>query len=287
MTSLTLKASRPNRKQILPALPLAVLACATALPAQTAPQPSAPRPAAVTAAKNPGRSTPLINRNVVVLDPSHGGPEPGARLADQAVEKAVTLAVASSLRQGLAAAGFTVVSTRDADPQTPLTPDQRAELANRQHAAACLVLHVTSTGSGVHLYISGVQPTPPPPDDPDMKPPFEPTPWEMAQAGSAIQSLHLQNQLFSALNSAGLATLRGRGNIRPLDNLTCPAVIVEIAPLGPAGSARTAVTDSGYQQRLVQALTTALQHWRDSLPARQKPTPLPAAHPAAPAGGPQ
>ncbi|GAC1426353.1 MAG: hypothetical protein NVSMB62_23840 [Acidobacteriaceae bacterium] len=284
MTFPTLKASRWNLKQFLPALPLAVVACATALPAQT-PPPAATRPSA---AKNPARSTPPINRNVVVLDPSHGGPEPGARLTDQAVEKDVTLAISSRLRQALTAAGFTIVSTRDADPQAALTTDQRAELANRQHAAACLILHATSTGSGMHLYISGVQPTPAPLDtDPDNRPAFEPIPWEMAQAGSVTQSLHLQTQIFTALNSAGLATLRGRGHIRPLDNLTCPAVVIEIAPLGPAASSRTAVTDSAYQQRLVQAITAALQHWRDSIPTRQKPTPPPAPRPASAAGGPK
>lgn len=309
MTSPTPKANRRNRKQLLPVLPLAALACATALPAKTPaqtaappqtstqtstqtqhqptphPQPPASRPSGSTGPKNPARTTP-INRNMVVLDPSHGGPDPGAHLPNQVAEKDVTLALASRLRQALAAASFTVVSTRDADPPAALTTDQRAELANRQHAAACLVLHAASTGSGVHLYVSAVQPTPAPADsDPDIRPAFEPTPWDMAQAGSIIQSLHLQAELFKALSSAGLQPLRGRGAIRPLDNLTCPAVVIELAPLGPAASSRTAVTDSGYQQHLVEAVTAALQHWRDSLPARQKPA---APHPpASAAGGPQ
>ncbi len=296
MISLPIKPARRRAAHAV-ALTLAAATCTTLLLAQASLQTRTlqpptksttptPRPSPPTQARN---LTPTINRNVIVLDPAHGGAETGGKLADQSLEKDVTLALASRLRPTLVAAGFTVLSTRDADVTDALSTDQRAEFANRQHAAACLILHASSTGSGIHLYISSLQPTPPPSDlDPDTRPPFEPILWNMAQAGTVTQSLHLQTELATSLQGAGLPTLRGRGPVRPLDNLTCPAVIIELAPLAPAGGSVTAITDGGYQQRLADSVTAALGRWRDSLPVRQKTAPAaPALHPPVPAGAPQ
>ncbi len=211
-----------------------------------------------------GHAQSAASRSLVVLDPAHGGPDFGARLGDQSVEKDVTLALASRLHQALSAAGFAVVATRDADVPAALTTDARAEVANRQRAIACLVLHASATGSGVHLAISNLQPPPASITDPDDRPAFQPTPWDEAQVSYVRASLHLQTELYNALHGAGLGVLRERAPLRPLDNLTCPAVAVEIAPLGDPGSDRTAVTDAGYQQRVVDAIVAALGRWRSS-----------------------
>jgi N-acetylmuramoyl-L-alanine amidase len=199
-----------------------------------------------------------MNHNVVVLDPAHGGADSGAKLGDQLLEKDVTLALAARLRTTLTAAGFTVVSTREADSFNPPTNDQRAETANRARTVACLVIHATGTGSGIHLYASTLDPKNPPAAGDD----FEATPWDSAQAESVTQSLHLESDLNAALGTANLPVVMGRAAVKPLDNLTCPAVAVEVAPLGVAGGDATAVTDANYQQRVAEALTRALQSWR-------------------------
>jgi N-acetylmuramoyl-L-alanine amidase len=207
-----------------------------------------------------------MNRNAVVLDPAHGGQDAGATLGDKILEKDVTLAFAARLRTTLTAAGFTVVSTREADSTTPPTNDQRAEIANRAHAVACIVLHATASGSGVHLYTSALQP---PEEDSSASIPltprsaFVPVPWEMAQAAFVSQSLRLVSDLSAALGKASLPAISGREPVRPLDNLECPAVALELAPLAVAGSDATPVTDADYQQRVAATLTTAMQAWRD------------------------
>jgi N-acetylmuramoyl-L-alanine amidase len=213
-----------------------------------------------------GPAAPEMNRDVVVLDPAHGGQDAGATLGGKILEKDVTLAIAARLRATLTAAGFTVVSTRDADPAAPLSGDQRAEIANRAHAVACLVLHATASGSGVHLYTSALQP---PEEDSSAnfplapQPAFVPVPWEQAQAASVSQSLRLASELSAAMGKAGLPAVSGREPVRPLDNLECPAVAVELAPLPVAGGDATPATDPNYQQRVVATLTAALQAWRD------------------------
>jgi N-acetylmuramoyl-L-alanine amidase len=206
---------------------------------------------------------PALNHNLIFLDPAHGGPDTGARLGDSLLEKDVTLAFAARLRAALVAAGFTVQSTREADGLALLPNDQRADLANRSHAVACIVLHATGSGSGIHLYTSALKPNdaPPPYDPMDDPAPFVPTPWDKAQTGSIRQSLHLAADLGQALGTASLPVMTARATVRPLDSLTCPAVAVEIAPLIDGGTT-TPVNDPGYQQRVAEALTRSLLFWR-------------------------
>jgi N-acetylmuramoyl-L-alanine amidase len=226
---------------------------------QHSPNPATPQPPAAPAIGQ-------MNLNLVVLDPAHGGPDAGAILGSNVLEKDITMAMAVRLRAALGAAGFTVVATRDAnssDPLTQLSTDQRAATANRAHAVACIVLHATNTGSGVHIYTSALPPSEPAEEDAGgFPPPFAPVPWEMAQSESVQQSVRLADDLRAALAAGNLPVTVGKASLRPLDSLMCPAVAVELAPLAIAGSGSTPVTDADYQQRVAGALAAALQAWR-------------------------
>jgi N-acetylmuramoyl-L-alanine amidase len=200
---------------------------------------------------------------LVVLDPAHGGSDGGAMLGDKVAEKDVTLALASRIRGALTSSGFTVVATRDADPGDPITTDQRAEIANRTHALACIVLHATATGSGIHVYTSPLEPPIPDGSTPDPSAPFIPTPWDMAQEKFVSQSLSLASTLVASLGKDQLPALSSQAPVRPLDNLTCPAIAVEVAPLRSANGDSTPATDAAYQQQLATTLTNALRAWRD------------------------
>jgi N-acetylmuramoyl-L-alanine amidase len=246
----------PSHKYV--AALFAVLAGTAAAVYSSRAQPQAPSSAP---AQLPAVSA--LNHNLVLLDPAHGGPDSGATLDHQALEKNITLALAAKLRATLTAAGFTVLSTRDSDLPDLLTPDQRAETANRAHAVACIVLHATSTGSGVHVYTSTLAPENPDPSaDPGSPPSFAPVPWETAQAAFVTQSEGLLGDLNSTLGHGNLPALTGKAPLRPLDNLMCPAVAVEIAPLANSEGDPTPVTDGPYQQRVADALTAALNLWR-------------------------
>jgi N-acetylmuramoyl-L-alanine amidase len=195
-------------------------------------------------------------RTIILLDPAHGGPDTGAHLPNNLLEKDVTLAFATRLRATLATSGFTIISTRDADPTVPFTTDQRAEIANHAHPAACLVLHVTDSGNGVHVIASTLKP----PRDPEE--PHPTIPWNTAQSASIPQSLSLANEIGLALQQAKLPVILSRASIRPLDNLTCPAIAVEIAPVTLDGSAPTPLTDATYQQNIAKTIAAALTAWR-------------------------
>ncbi len=202
-----------------------------------------------------------INHNVIVLDPAHGGSDSGAVLGDNILEKDVTLAMALKLKAALTANGFSLISTRDADGTDPLTTDQRAEIANRTHAVACIVLHATATGSGIHVYTSDLQA---PSEDIEAPSAYTPIPWETAQAAFVRKSLDLASGLSNALGKNHLPVMVGHVPVRPLDNLMCPAVAIELAPLLAPGVGATAASDANYQQQVANALAGALLAWRDS-----------------------
>ncbi len=268
---------KPPRTQaaLLVAAALAVAAVAT-LAARTQAQTRRPPPSQSQAANT-------MNRGLIVLDPAHGGPDAGGHLGDQLVEKDFTLSFALRLRAALQTAGFTVLTLRDSDPTVAFVTDQRAEIANRSHALACLVLHATVVGTGVHIYASTLHPT----DTPDLTPvpsgphsyePFEPVPWDRAQAGSVRQSLQLEKDVAAAIGVTNLPLIAARTSVRPLDNLTCPAIAVELAPLVVDGQETVPITDAGYQQHIANALVRGLLTWRGHadppLPARTSPLPL-------------
>ncbi len=83
--------------------------------------------------------------STIVLDPGHGGKDPGNRVAGRN-EKTATLALASEVRDQLAAAGFRVILTRTADKfvELPVRPD----IANRNNADLFVSLHFNATESG-------------------------------------------------------------------------------------------------------------------------------------------
>jgi N-acetylmuramoyl-L-alanine amidase len=197
-----------------------------------------------------------INRMVILLDPGHGGMDSGSRISDTTVEKDVTLALAFRLRSLLSARGFTVVMTRDADtPAEPdaaggqLTLDDRAGIANHAHAAACLLLHATGSGMGVHLYRSELEAT-------GGEPALEP--WLTAQAAWVSQSAQMETQIATALTRAGVALVTSSASVRPMDSLSCPAMVVELAP---ESDDPDSINDGDYQQRVAQAIAGALVFW--------------------------
>jgi N-acetylmuramoyl-L-alanine amidase len=195
-------------------------------------------------------------RTIIFIDPAHGGTDTGAHLPDNLLEKDITLAFAARLRTSLGASGFSVISTRDADPAIPFTTDQRAEIGNHAHPTACLILHATSSGTGIHVVTSALAP----PDN--LEDPHAATPWNTAQSAFVPQSLALANAIGLALEHAKLPVILSRASLRPVDNLTCPAVAIEIAPSAVPDSDPTPVTDIAYQQTIAKAIASALTAWR-------------------------
>jgi N-acetylmuramoyl-L-alanine amidase len=207
-----------------------------------------PLPAAAPAHISPPAPPAPAARFPILLDAAHGGDDPGGSLNNEA-EKSITLALSVRLRSLLAARGFQVVTTRESD--TAVDPDHRAEIANHAGAQACLSLHATQSGAGVHLFVSALAPAAP----------ARFPAWKTAQSESVTRSLALAGVINSALLHAGLPVTLGRTSLATLDSMTCPAVAIELAP-DRAQAAPLSPADDGYQARVAEALAAALLEWK-------------------------
>lgn len=256
---------------------LSLLAATLLLPAQTTQQPpsvsAATPPPNATTTQPPRPSSSRINN--LVLDAAHGGPDDGARIGDRILEKDLTLALVGRIRAQLAAQeNLNLILTRDPDagdlaldtqPPAP-SIDSRAGIANHAHAFACVLLHATAAGSGVHIVTSQLDPPDP------SAPVTSATPWATAQAAYVRQSLRLANQVGLSLLQAGIPVYLTHASVRPLDSLTCPAIAIEVAP-PRASNNPSSIDDPSYQQRISTAIAAALVAWRN------RPVPPPATTP--------
>jgi N-acetylmuramoyl-L-alanine amidase len=97
---------------------------------------------------------PIPSVHRIVLDPGHGGTDPGAMGRRGLVEKDVTLAIAKELRKDLIDRGFEVVMTRDED--RTLSLEERTAIAEGSGADVFVSIHVNaaarSRANGIETY---------------------------------------------------------------------------------------------------------------------------------------
>ena len=104
-------------------------------------------------------------KSVIILDPGHGGIDPGTASADGVTEKEVVLAFAKTLRQKLEAKGdYQVYLTREGD--TFLALRERVEFAQSKGANLFVSIHAEfvsqarqrgKRGHGLHVVGAGVR----------------------------------------------------------------------------------------------------------------------------------
>ncbi|MCF7809511.1 N-acetylmuramoyl-L-alanine amidase [bacterium] len=88
--------------------------------------------------------------DVVVIDPGHGGKDPGAIGPTRLYEKDVVLDVGLRLRKALEKHGIKTVMTRETDKFIPL--DERGRIANRSGGKLFVSLHCNALAHGKKAY---------------------------------------------------------------------------------------------------------------------------------------
>lgn len=189
---------------------------------------------------------------LIMIDAAHGGSEPGAALNAAIPEKDVTLSIARRLREQLAARGISAQLIRDND--ATLSTDQRAQIVNAAHPALYIAIHATSQGSGMRIYSAML------PAGGDDSGPF--VGWETAQSSARSRSQWAQDQIATAIHKTGFPLRSLIAPLRPLNNVTVPALAIEIAPTTGNVSQLASV---GYQQMVTAALANSIAAIRGKL----------------------
>jgi N-acetylmuramoyl-L-alanine amidase len=168
-------------------------------------------------------ATPRPGLNVVVLDPAHGGTDPGARGTGGIRESEIVLDFAAQVRRALEAQGFQVVQTRQGNEDPSF--DDRSAIANAQSGAVFVTLHIASTGlpGTARVYVNS--------DLPMTTDAGGLIPWDRAQTPFQGLSRKLGDQV------QGLLAQRFKGSpstaqtaaVRQLRTTAGPAIAVEIS----------------------------------------------------------
>ena len=161
--------------------------------------------------------------NIVVLDPAHGGTDPGARGTEGISESDEVLQFAVATKRALEAQGFQVLLTREGNENPSF--DDRSARANGQRGAVFITLHIASTGlSGTaRVYV-----------EPDAPPSTNITgliPWDHAQ----VPFLSLSHKLGDLVQQELAKRFKGSPDtlqtapVRQLRTTAAPAIAVEIS----------------------------------------------------------
>ena len=189
--------------------------------------PRLPRPVPIPT-RQPAVAPALAGR-VVVIDPGHGGKDPGTTSARAFKEKALVLEVAQRVTDELLGRGLDVRMTRQDDHFVEL--EERSALANSLRADLFVSIHADAarnrTAQGFTVYVSR-------------------QPRQASQAAAEA--------IARRLRAAGVPS-RGQkeANYRVLVGTTCPAVLVELGYLSNAEEAARLAT-SAYRRQLAEAI---------------------------------
>src|SRR5436190_16686682 len=194
------------------------------VPAATSPTASPGLGGAVgTAASAFGAQTQQSGLNIVVLDPAHGGTDPGARGTGGIRESEIVLDFAVQVRRALELQGFQVVQTRQGNENPSF--DDRSTTANAQRGAVFVTLHISSTGlpGTVRVYVNS--------DLPPLADANGLIPWDRAQAPFLGLSRTFGDlvQEFLAQRFKGSPETVQTASVRPLRTTAAPAIAVEVS----------------------------------------------------------
>ncbi len=196
----------------------------------------------------------------IILDPGHGGADPGAR-GETLLEKEINLAVARRVAARLRAAGFEVVMTRDDDSEPTLA--ERSALVRTTNSDLFVSIHQNAATNRNAIGIETFCVTPPelsnPADSRNNR--QNDCPGHRFERNSLRLATGIQSQL---LRHTG-ATDRGvkRARFRVLRMSDCPAVLVECGFISNHEEEQKLGRED-YQEQLAEGIASGiLQYCRE------------------------
>ena len=194
-------------------------------------------------------------KNVVFLDPGHGGRDPGA-VYNGLREKDLNMSIYRKLRSELEKLGYTVLTSRDSDVYVDYVTE-RSEMVNKTDADVFISIHFNATGvpganrSGVETYIYE-------PDD-DIKPRINKVahnnPVRLSESKRLADNIHNSVVSVAGANDRGVHG----SNYAVLRETVKPAVLIELGYMDSPEYKK--ISDDKYQNKLVEGLVKGLRNF--------------------------
>lgn len=213
---------------------------------------------------------PAITAKVIVLDPGHGGLDPGA--ANQKIgitEKFATLDVSLRLRKILERQGWQVYLTREED--TELSKNKKSDLAlrnafaNGKKADLFMSIHFNSAPesiTGVETYTMSPQFMLSTGDDQGDSMTKESYPSNRFDYANLLFGEKIHRAMLQGIKTPDRGFKRGRKAV--LRMLDCPGVLVECAYLSNEVAARRVATPE-FRQQIAEALADGVRDYADAV----------------------
>ena len=215
----------------------------------------------------------------VVIDPGHGGKDPGAISRSGLKEKDVNLDVAKRLYNLLKAAGVEVVMTRSSDTFIPLS--ERARIANSSGADLFISVHSNANrvksmngfeiyyvapniGDGNRAVLSAKK------DNlnfaqsclGDSSLTLKAIIWDMIYTHSRAEAIELSRSICSsARNNLGVEILGiKKGRFAVLKEVFIPAILIEAGFLSNSAEERM-LNNAYYRQKIAESITEGIRNY--------------------------
>ena len=214
---------------------------------------------------DPGAAPPPAGPGLIVIDPGHGGGDPGAENRTLGLkEKTLALDLAGRLRRELQQRGYRVALTRSTDRRLRSTQSadlaQRAAAANRLGADLFISLHFNALPN--HPSVGGIETYTLTPAGQRSTAAHRRTaadrathPGNRHDHWNAVLGAAVHSQLVSRLGATDRGLKRARfAVLRPLD---CPAVLIEGGFLTQPNEARKLDT-AAYRQDMAEAISAGI-----------------------------
>ena len=194
-------------------------------------------------------------KNVVFLDPGHGGRDPGA-VYNGLREKDLNMSIYRKLRSELEKLGYTVLTSRDKDVYVDFVTE-RSEMVNKTDADVFISIHFNATGvpganrSGVETYIYE-------PDDsikPRINKVAHDNPIRLSESKRLADNIHNSVVSVAGANDRGVHG----ANYAVLRETVKPAVLIELGYMDSPEYKK--ISDDKYQNKLVEGIVTGLRNF--------------------------
>jgi len=197
-------------------------------------QPDSPSPPVVPSPPPVTSPRPSLDSYTVVIDPGHGGKDPGARGLSREPEKNIVLKIARQVARKLKQRGVNVVMTRNSDRFISL--DARATLAEQRHAHLFVSIHADATRKRT-VYGATV----------------------LMGRTASFQSKRAAWLIRKSLESHDVFCRKSRQQqLRVLENHSRPAVLIECGFLTNRTDARN-LNSSWYQSEIAAAIAQGIE----------------------------